>query len=1048
MVASTSSRAVLHALALGVLALTLASSPALARDWFVRAGATGGDGSQGKPFADPWQALEKVEAGDAVHVTGGKYFGRSGTGTWQLPYDGVQLIGGYSTDFQARDPWSNPTELLWDKASKNWPQQERVSSLARNTVVDGVVIDMQEQAQYADDQKSGRTEKPSENAMRFALPATVRNSVIINPGENAINCPTGSTVENNLILNSITWGVAILSSSEKTPATVRNNTILFTWDPRAAGKGGYRGSAVSLGGPAVVSGNILAHNDNNGIYLTSPAERVSIQDNLFFMNLYSNLNFGVEGRFTAVDDAQMELMEEVGLKAQSGNQVKNPRLPLDPQWMDKFSQRGSAQEGKVEMNDWNQFRQALGLTLIGQGGQSADGIAPPWELSRALKLLQPKANAPAGARRLALEVKPFGGGAEAVARSYTPSDLTRWAKDASKVEGQSLELIVAVGSVANINGIPAQYDTQKHAGVVLYDQGGSERITGFFPKGSSAQRAVDDASGYYTGSGKPDRLYRLRGVAHQVKNLPKAGVFIESLEPYEVGGAVATRAVGKDWFIRAGATGGDGSREKPFRDPYQALERSESGDTLHVAGGEYFGKLKAGNWKIDTRDLTLLGGYSADFKSRNPWANPTLLGTAKDYKGRRGGYTIEGAEDHSNTVIDGFVFDKRNNNLYTPEGDLDYSRSDKSEHIWLALPGCVIRNSVFLNGAEGALRVANGQTVENNIFINHTTKTVNAERGHGDDPFIFRNNTVAFSWDMRFGEGRGRNGNLLILGTRLRAVVDHNVFAFADNDAIRLNADAKDVELTRNVFSHNLWSNVQKPSGWLAVDDQSWAQLSDLGWKKLEGNQVLSPALPLNQEWFGVYLSRTAYTPGKVKMDDWNQLREVLGQPVIATGGVAGKGYAPAVDWKDAIKLVPGNRKVTAGARPSDLPVSFHGVERKTEEHQYQEVAWEVARSSDAWEKLEGQRVMLKVVLRSRDNTYQLPDAPKETFQAFTAHGPEGIDSGGLPLRAYVARGTRHERVVQNAKAYSLGTPDQTYVIKGVVRSARQLLVEAVERAD
>jgi len=39
-------------------------------------------------------------------------------------------------------------------------------------------------------------------------------------------------------------------------------------------------------------------------------------------------------------------------------------------------------------------------------------------------------------------------------------------------------------------------------------------------------------------------------------------------------------------------------------------------------------------------------------------------------------------------------------------------------------------------------------------------------------------------------------------------------------------------------------------------------------------------------------------------------------------------------------------------------------------------------------------------------------------------------------------------RLVQQAKSYSSGTPDQTYVIKGVVRSARQLLVETVERAD
>lgn len=62
--------------------------------------------------------------------------------------------------------------------------------------------------------------------------------------------------------------------------------------------------------------------------------------------------------------------------------------------------------------------------------------------------------------------------------------------------------------------------------------------------------------------------------------------------------------------------------------------------------------------------------------------------------------------------------------------------------------------------------------------------------------------------------------------------------------------------------------------------------------------------------------------------------------------------------------------------------------------------------------------------------------------------GPEGIDSGGLPMRAYVKRGTKWERVLQNAKSYSSGPPAQTYVVKGVGRTNRQLVVEAIDRAD
>jgi hypothetical protein len=123
------------------------------------------------------------------------------------------------------------------------------------------------------------------------------------------------------------------------------------------------------------------------------------------------------------------------------------------------------------------------------------------------------------------------------------------------------------------------------------------------------------------------------------------------------------------------------------------------------------------------------------------------------------------------------------------------------------------------------------------------------------------------------------------------------------------------------VFSHNLWSNVQKMDGWVTVDDKTWAQLGDLGWKKNQDNVVMSAALPIDKKWFDVYLGRTAMVPGKVSMDDWNQLREVLGQPVIATGGKAGTGFAPAYDWRDAIKLFPKNPKVTAGAVATDLPL-------------------------------------------------------------------------------------------------------------------------------
>src|SRR5581483_102918 len=104
-------------LALG--GITAAAEPLRAREWFIREGAEGGDGSLAKPFADPWQALEKCESGDVIHVAGGKYYGKLNGGVWELPFANIQLIGGYDKDFKTRDPWTNRTQLLWEPTSKN-----------------------------------------------------------------------------------------------------------------------------------------------------------------------------------------------------------------------------------------------------------------------------------------------------------------------------------------------------------------------------------------------------------------------------------------------------------------------------------------------------------------------------------------------------------------------------------------------------------------------------------------------------------------------------------------------------------------------------------------------------------------------------------------------------------------------------------------------------------------------------------------------------------------------------------------------------------------
>ncbi len=1035
-----------------ILLLLLALTPTApaGRDWFVREGATG-DGTKDKPFGDPWEALEKCEAGDALHIAAGRYVGKLQTGQWTIPFDGIQVLGGYSADFTKRDPWANPSRLVYDKNAKNWPKDARIWVTVKDVVIDGLVVDVQEQNGYEKD-PPGRQPKSldsGEAALRSVLPLTVRNCVFLNTGREAIVCGGGSTIENNLFMNTFDSAVKLNGPATAPVATIKGNTFVWSWCDRAPGKGRYSGAGVSLGGPANITNNIFAHCDNNAIYCTIKPDKTSIQNNVFSMNLWSNFKMFLEGRDVAVDDKSMELLEEAGLKAFEGNEVVNPELPLDPAWMDGTAKRSAGTGGKVTMDDWNKYRQLMGLPMIATGGTPPSGVAPAYALDKAILLMAPKkAGLKAGARIKALEAKFADAAAAGTSKTYEKAELAAWARTPASVDGKSLEMVVGISNVANVGGIPAAFKKDEHEGIFLHDGMGQERVTGFYKKGSNNNRIVNEGAGRWNGSGKADRLYVVKGTAFAVQSVPKAAFFIESIAVFEASGAARKRATGRDWFVRAGATGGNGSKEKPYRDPFQALEKCEAGDSIHVATGEYVGKLRMGYWKIEMPDISLLGGYDKDFTARDPWKNPTLLYTPADFKGSRNNMTLEGAEDHTGAIVDGFVFDKKLNNLYQANGDLMYSQSEKKEHLWLSKPECVIRNCVFVNGSEGAIRVHGGQTVENCIFLNHYSRAVRVQQGIVmEAPFLFRNNTVAFAWEPKFGEGK-RQGDLLVLGTHVRAIVDNNIFEFADNHALRVDALPKDIELTNNVFAHNLYAEIYRTTDSLFVDSKTFGSLRELGWKTLEGNVLMTPGLPLEQQWFDVYLSRTAMTPGKVQMDDWNKLRAMIGQPVLATGGTAGTGVAPAYDWKKAMGLFPRNPECKAGARPLQLPVKFEGVARTEEAHEYAETTWDVAKNAADWDKLNGQRVQLKVAVKSGDNQYLLPEVKKEERSAWQVGGPLGTDSGGLPMRVYVLRGTRHERVFNQAKGYTGGKPEETHVIKGVAKPNRQMLVEAAEKAD
>ena len=725
----------------------LNSGGAEARDWFVRAGAAAGDGSWEKPFADPWQALDKAEAGDKVHVAEGEYYGKLEAGYWVIPFARVEMIGGYDAEFKDRDPWKHPSKLLWKKGSQNHTDTSvaRVSG-SRNdhsgAVLDGFFIDMKDLNTYATGEGGSLKEPRLQRAVSFEHPgAVIRNCVIANSPLTAVSIRQGVTLDNNVIVNSVdvavdaTGGNTLRGSSNIDPPVIRNNTIIGTWvSGSPAGKGGAGGIGIKIDKGTVIEGNIIALSANHGIWLgNAPVAAVTFRKNVFHRNLFSNVKFFFDGKDTSVDDYDMEALSDLGFGILEENTVADPGFSYDSAWLDGFTLH-AFNHGKVfKAEDWNGLRETVGLPALTESGPA---FAPVYNMQQVLSLLLPNdAKVAAGARVRKIDVKPFSAAASApIAKNYRKTDLATWAKNPGAVDGQALEMLISLQGVANVAGLSDVAPETHGAKFIEGRVGGGDRIIAIYKKGTKAERVFDEAKFFGSFVGEASELYVARGTARVASGYPKARFIVDSIERYEATAAKVVRPAGRNWYVRASETGGDGSMAKPFRDPYQALEKAGSGDIIHVTEGEYGGKLKNGRWIVGKPWIALLGSYDREFQTRDPWEHPSVLEWPANSKTTGQGYLLEGDGDHTGLIIDGFIFDHRTLNRYLADGSLDPSSSDKSEHVSISSLGVIIRNCVFVNGASGALRMSVGQIVENNLFVNQSRGGyLNSRWWHGAD---------------------------------------------------------------------------------------------------------------------------------------------------------------------------------------------------------------------------------------------------------------------------------------------------------------------------
>ena len=1069
-------------------------------DWFVAPTGVRGDGSLKRPFHDPWVAFRRAEPGDSIHIAAGVYCGRFDRSSWIIECPKLTVLGGYTRDFSARTPWTTPSVFACYPGYEYARETNLIGGRDDHSglVLDGLCFDAAGRNQYGEGAQGGIGKIPAMDgvAASFSSPnVTIRNCVFANSANGGVELQgSGSRFENNLLISMIGVSMLALRSSSKLieePIVVAGNAFCFMHDlADPAGGGGDRSQGVRVQAPAEIVNNVFVCCGNSAIGVLLDVERVAIERNLFFAtphNLISCLTAGFKGE---IKEKNLEELEDIGFKACAGNAVQDPAIRgLPAQWLDAVTRDLWVRYATPPHNASNVLRAGSGLPLLTPADiepkDKRGAVSPRY--------------APEEIPNLAIAAKQGFHIAELpvslTTRVPAPAPQSRrieWpatiAADSS-LANTRVELRVGLGPESSIQLI-ADASPETHMGIRVYNPGSDDNS--FFvliPRNSFASRQYREARTYQRGM-EVEKTYWLRGTyrSDTGSSRQKVTLVVDEVLPAPMFALpLPARPAGRDWFVRAGSTGGDGSREKPFRDPFQALEKCEGGDAIHVAVGEYFGKLRSGKWLLTMRNLSLLGGYDAEFAMRDPWTNPTRFSLDADEraKGRPTGTILYSEENSDGLVLDGFIFDGASWNSYK-DGSLNLETSPLAPLICLrgADAPVTVRNCVFVNASDGAVDLSCPLAVfENNVIVN-TSGDALVLSANGAGPAVIRNNTFLFACDPTERAGTGKSssrGTLIQLKGRGGITLDSNIIGLADNYGLRAALPQDNIILRKNVFGANLFNHLCDCE-YLFADGTNWARRVEADSSYLlDGNRLDLTSGLVDAGFADVALLRLFALPSRIATKEWKSIASTLGATVrpveevsavtpppaeaaapvasgtgssvdalmarlsstanklkdIQTAAVpppAAPKYCPVYDFKKALALVTAETDGVAGAHRKKLEVSFGPLKPKTEVAYTQVLAAEL----DTLRESLNQKPIELDITQLRDSSAN-PSlfAPGTDRKDFSAFGVVAVDAQtrtriAIVIRADTDVSRRIGRVQVTDKLHVRGTAYHTSGASGL----------------
>jgi hypothetical protein len=398
-----------------------------------------------------------------------------------------------------------------------------------------------------------------------------------------------------------------------------------------------------------------------------------------------------------------------------------------------------------------------------------------------------------------------------------------------------------------------------------------------------------------------------------------------------------------------------GTKEAPFKNLEAALKVAKAGDKILVAQGNYVG-LRDKGYLEAPEPVEIYGGYASDFSVRDVVKYPTTVAPNNESaaSGRKPLLSILKVPAGSSFVLDGFVFDRGEQNAYSPKegvipglGGRILSETEKpstgnstvfeplvcfTNKVNAKIEGTLtIRNCVFLNGHFGIQGGFKKGTVHilNNVFVANTMAAIEIFGTGGkkgpkgpiekDGNVEIANNTILFTWsrlkdfaDMGYGI---RVMTMLsydihhnLIGCNVLTGIDHtrgnlNEWVKIDNNVIFMNKQAPLLYVEPGKSAAGMMERVK-------IADVG----ADLGLASCKNNtETLSTPLPINKPYIDNYLSaRYSETADYDPNSPANVLREVYGLPKQGKLKTQVSMYGNRYPAGDALKLFGANSGVGA----------------------------------------------------------------------------------------------------------------------------------------